>query len=237
MTGPAARPRRTLREGTTVLRTIKTHPTAAFVVLTLLLIGTVLAVAARLAPTARAADDLDFGAGTVRGALVRISADSPRGEYVDANGVHHCLPSGPHAVHGQAGDYPDMWFAVADPGCDFGTSSTTSPSTGSAVEKAPVLASGGAATATTARLKWSDAVADAGETITAYVVQYRLAGSTWGAAPGSPAASSPLTVVGLDANTGYEFRVQAEYRSGARGPWSNVLTVRTPSATAASTTS
>lgn len=69
----------------------------------------------------------DYGPGTVKGALVRIDASSPRGLYIDANGVPHCLPSGPNATGGQDGDYPAMWFSRPMPKCDFGAGSVTPP--------------------------------------------------------------------------------------------------------------
>lgn len=196
--------------------------------------GSVLGLSARhgsahAAPVAAA----DFGPGTVPGALVAIQADSPRGQYIDEHGVAHCLPSGPHAVKGKAGDYPNpdgtgsMWFSFADAECDFQPDAATSTTIPAAGEHAPVLAANGAATSTTARLKWSDARPDAGETISSYVVQVKVVGSTWGTAPGSPAVASPLTVAGLDANTSYVFRVRAEYVSGADGPWSNEVPVKT----------
>lgn len=74
---------------------------------------------------ASAATTPNFGPGYVKGALVKIDPASPRGEYVDANGIHHCLPQGPNALTDgvqSTGDYPAMWFALADPACDFGAS-------------------------------------------------------------------------------------------------------------------
>jgi hypothetical protein len=67
----------------------------------------------------------DFGAGKVKGALVAIDVTSPRAEYVDEHGVHHCLPQGPNHTAHATGDYPSMWFAAADPACDFGASAQT----------------------------------------------------------------------------------------------------------------
>lgn len=146
---------------------------------------------------------------------------------------------GPIPVPGAAGYQESIDAMIADylarqaaKPTPTATASTTSAPDGA--EAAPVIAANGAATATAARLKWSDARAGAGETIATYVVQYRVAGSTWGTAAGSPAAASPLTVGGLEANTGYEFRVRAEYASGADGPWSGVLAVRTAEVSALS---
>ena len=48
--------------------------------------------------------------GTVPGALVEISANAPRGWYIDANGLPHLLPKGPNAKPGASGDYKAMWF-------------------------------------------------------------------------------------------------------------------------------
>ena len=96
-----------------------------------------------------------------------------------------------------------------------------------ASEKAPVLTANGAATSDTARLKWTDGKPDAGETISVYVVQQKVVGSTWSTVTESPAAASPLSVGGLTANTAYLFHVRAEYASGADGPWSGELAVKT----------
>lgn len=62
----------------------------------------------------------DFGPGYVKGALVQIAVGSPRGTYIDANGIPHCLPSGPNAAAGKSGDYPAMWYSGANASCSFG---------------------------------------------------------------------------------------------------------------------
>ncbi len=62
----------------------------------------------------------DFGPGYVKGALVQIAVGSPRGTYIDANGIPHCLPSGPNAAAGKSGDYPAMWYSAPNPSCSFG---------------------------------------------------------------------------------------------------------------------
>lgn len=61
-------------------------------------------------------------AGGTPGALICIPASAPRGEYVDANGIHHCLPTGNAVNRWDTGDYLNMAFVLADPGCDFGAS-------------------------------------------------------------------------------------------------------------------
>ena len=70
-------------------------------------------------------------AGGVPGALVFIDPASPRGNYLDANGVPHCLPSGPNStVLWATGDYPKMSWHGANPSCTFaatGTASLTAP--------------------------------------------------------------------------------------------------------------
>jgi hypothetical protein len=72
----------------------------------------------------------DFGSGKVKGALVAIDSAAPRGIYIDANGIPHCLPSGPNAAAGKSGDYANMWFSVANPSCAFGAGTTSSVPTG-----------------------------------------------------------------------------------------------------------
>ena len=73
---------------------------------------------------------VSFGAGTVPGALVAIQSSSPRGNYLDANGVPHCLPAGPNSTAIWAtGDYPDMSWHGTNPSCLFGTTTTVTAPT------------------------------------------------------------------------------------------------------------
>lgn len=104
---------------------------AASAVFAVLTVGAVAlqAGSASAAPRVAAAVTTDFGPGTVRGALVRIDASNPRGDYIDANGLPHCLPEGPNNTFRAIGDYPLMWFSGHNPDCQFGPSASGLTST------------------------------------------------------------------------------------------------------------
>ena len=70
--------------------------------------GAAVASLASAAPVKAAT--VNFGPGTVYGALVAIPASNARGWYIDAHGGPWFLPKGPNAVYGQSGDYPGDWF-------------------------------------------------------------------------------------------------------------------------------
>jgi hypothetical protein len=72
----------------------------------LLILGLIAGAGGLVAASNASADSTS----NVQGALVAISVDSPRGWYIDANGLPHFLPQGPNAIGGLSGDYPHMWF-------------------------------------------------------------------------------------------------------------------------------
>lgn len=200
----------------------------------LLALATVLAVGAYAAkaPHGRAAAAVaaDFGPGTVPGALVAIDSDSPRGQYIDANGVAHCLPTGPNAVHGQDGDYPHMWFSFRDADCNFQADSAPvkapAPAANPAGDVDPVLTlvSTGANSAT---VKWTADNPPADDTVVGYEVRYAQTSVAYG-------ASDPVgkvltyTIPSLSPNTQYKVQVRARYNTtGSFGGWSNQIIVTT----------
>ena len=128
----------------------------------------------------------NFGPGTVRGALVSIDANATRGEYLDANGIHHCLPEGPNSSWTwETGDYPAMAFVVTDPSCDFngaGASKTTvtapKPTTNPAGDVDPVLSLGSVGSQSVA-LSWSADNPPTDQTVKGYCVRYTRTIDTW----------------------------------------------------------
>ena len=89
---------------------------------------------ASAAPVVKAAATTNFGPGTVPGALVSIPATATRGNYLDQNGVTHCLPAGPNSTTlWQTGDYPNMSWHGTNPTCAAG-------STGSGLTQAQIQA-------------------------------------------------------------------------------------------------
>jgi len=74
----------------------------------------------------------------------------------------------------------------------------------------PTSLAAGTPTATTMPLTWSAPVDDGGETVTDYVVQYKLStASTWTTFSDGVSPTAGATVTGLTANTSYDFRVAA----------------------------
>lgn len=220
---------------------------AVAVALAVLAAALVLTVAARTVPAAAAGTS---GRVLVVGSTAGCGVDpeEPRHWHVGTDGSVYLLPwcgepDGANAVHYRdASSRAPLWLrglrldqpAAGPSPRPTATTSPTSPTSSSSAtapgERAPVLTANGAATDTTARIRWTDAVPAPGETVETYVVQRRVVGSTWVTAPESPVAGSPLLLAGLPANTQLEVRVRAEYVSGADGPWSGVLSVRTAAA-------
>ena len=177
----------------------------------------------------------NFGPGTVRGALVSIDANATRGEYLDANGIHHCLPEGPNSSWTwETGDYPAMAFIVTDPSCDFGVASkppvsAVKPPVTTTGEAAPTLSANGDPGLTSIPLKWSKATPPSDDTVILYQVRYeKTSTGSWSVPLGVGNVFSYSLVVPSN-DTQYFVQVRAQYNttSGGFGPWSNTLTATT----------
>ena len=165
-------------------------------------------------------------AGLGFGAAGLASASSSSGGFYVRNGDAN------HFVHWYASQ-PAGFYAVSVPA---GTTvvapaplTATDPAAG---ETAATLAQDASvvATDTTVPLKWAGATPPAGTTIGSYTLRLRLQAATvW-----TPKTAGILVlhnvVTGLAANTSYDFQVQATYKDGTVGPWSNTVSVVTKSA-------
>lgn len=181
--------------------------------------------------------------GGVPGALVCISPSAARGWYIDPNGGPHLLPMGPNAIYGQSGDYPHDWFKggsldVTIPATPATTSTPTSkPLAG---ETAPVLTLADN-TVSSITLQWSAATAPSAKTINYYTIEWRkhdgsatfpsTASTTnadvFDAVVTSVVLPNTSTPTALQANTEYDFQVNAVYTDKTSGPFSNILTATT----------
>jgi len=91
----------------------------------------------------------------------------------------------------------------------------------------PTSLAAGTPTATTMPLTWSAPVDNGGETVTDYVVQYKLStASTWTTFSDAVSPTAGATVTGLTASTSYDFRVAAVNGVG-QGAYTDAVTEST----------
>lgn len=159
------------------------------------------------------------------------SYSGARGWYIDANGIPRYLPTGPNAVPGQNGDYPNMWFKglTLDPQPQPVTVvQKVAPAPVATDESAPVLARNGDPTTSAVPLKWTAANPPGDDTVYAYEVRYRKAlDASWITVNKGSFLSG--TMSGLSPATLYYFQVRAKYNTSVSsfGPYSNTVSATT----------
>ncbi|MBV9698156.1 MAG: fibronectin type III domain-containing protein [Gammaproteobacteria bacterium] len=110
-------------------------------------------------------------------------------------------------------------------------SNTATTSTSAATPGAPGTLTGGPAGATSVNLSWG-AASEPGGTLTKYLIE-RCQGAGCANFVQVVTVNVPITSLadgGLTGSTAYRYRVRAQDRNGALGPYSNVLTISTAAA-------